>query len=216
MIRSIISLIAGLSASCSDAEEIATRYTLTALPFSEEWQIFWGGDTEELNHHHNVESQKHAIDAVISTDQEGYDTFKNEGKENSDYYCWKKPLKSVFDGTVMLVVNGIPDNIPGELNPQMVYGNTIMIEAVDGTVAVYAHLQLDSATVKVGDSVVTDQVIGLCGNSGNSSEPHLHFHLQSELGFEKGSGISMSFDKVRVNGQTKRDHSPIKGEKIKE
>ena len=52
---------------------------------------------------------------------------------------------------------------------------------------VYAHLQPGSLRVKLGDKVRRGQTLGLVGNSGNSTEPHLHFHItdaNSPLGSE--------------------------------
>ena len=67
-------------------------------------------------------------------------------------------------------------------------------------------------TVKKG------QVIGLCGNSGNSSQPHLHYHLQNTPIIQDASGIKCRFEKVAVTengkGQTKREYSPVKGDII--
>jgi murein DD-endopeptidase MepM/ murein hydrolase activator NlpD len=72
--------------------------------------------------------------------------------------------------------------------------------------------------VKVGDKVKRGQVIGLCGNSGNSSEPHLHYHLQNTPIIQDGTGIKCYYQKVIVleNGkkQSKTNYSPIKGETI--
>lgn len=213
MFKSLIASIFTTASICSTDE--SKSMNLQSLPIEDEWQVFWGGSTRKQNHHFDISSQKRAIDLVISTDQEGFETYKNAGKINEDYYCWKKSLLSVFDGKVMLVVDGIPDNIPGQLNEQMVYGNTIMIQSDSGVVAVYAHLALNSTKVKVGDKVKRGDLIGLCGNSGNSSEPHLHFHLQSKVGFEKGSGVIIMFSSLTVNGEVKKDYSPIKNDKIK-
>ena len=60
---------------------------------------------------------------------------------------------------------------------ETVGGNNVIMEIGDGLYAFYAHLQPGSLRVKVGDKVRRGQVLGLLGNSGNSSEPHLHFHI---------------------------------------
>jgi len=70
----------------------------------------------------------------------------------------------------------------------------------------------------VGDKVQRGQIIGLCGNSGNSSEPHLHYHLQNTPLYQDGIGIKVNFKNVIIikNGekQVKRRYSPIKGDVI--
>lgn len=65
------------------------------------------------------------------------------------------------------------------------------------------------------DLVKRGQLLGLCGNSGNSSEPHLHFHLQDLEDFNKSTGIKCYFDKLQVNGSLKINYSPVKGDKVK-
>jgi murein DD-endopeptidase MepM/ murein hydrolase activator NlpD len=76
-----------------------------------------------------------------------------------------------------------------------------MIRHADGEYGFYAHLLKDSLTVKVGDKVKLGQVIGVCGFSGNGTEPHLHFHLQDRPDFYQGMGLPIKFDQVTVDGQ---------------
>lgn len=80
-------------------------------------------------------------------------------------------------GRVLLVEARFADStrIPGQ-------ENYINVEHDDGTIAGYVHLTMGGAMVRVGDFVRQGEVIGLSGDSGNSSEPHLHFHVQSCLG----------------------------------
>lgn len=59
------------------------------------------------------------------------------------------------------------------------------------------------------------EVLGLCGNSGNSSEPHLHFHIQNMEAITKATGAKAYFDNIYVNGALKKDFSPIKEERVK-
>ena len=90
---------------------------------------------------------------------------------------------AVGDGVVVAVKDGIPQNIPGAtsravpITLETVGGNHVIIDLGKGQFAFYAHLQPGSPRVKVGDRVKAGQVIGLVGNSGNSTEPHLHFHI---------------------------------------
>ncbi|MNY29039.1 hypothetical protein D3C86_1630580 [compost metagenome] len=58
------------------------------------------------------------------------------------------------------------------------------------------------------------QLLGLCGNSGNSSEAHLHFHIQDQEDFTMATGIKCYFDKLKVNGADKTEYSPVKGDKV--
>ena len=69
--------------------------------------------------------------------------------------------------------------------------------------------------MKQGYKVKKGELLGLCGNSGNSSEPHLHFHIQNVEDINKAIGAKSYFEKIYVNGELKKDYSPIKNEKIK-
>lgn len=187
--------------------------TKLILPFNGEWTVFWGGDTKELNYHIESEAQKNAFDIVI-TDKNGK-TFKTDGKTNEDYYAFGKELIAPCDAEVVLVVDGIKDNIPGELNPIYVPGNTVILKTANNEYLFFAHFKQNSIDVKQGQKVKQGELLGLCGNSGNSSEAHLHFHIQNVENMNKATGAKSYFDEIIVNGELKKDYSPIKGEKIK-
>ena len=123
-------------------------------------------------------------------------------------------ILAVEAGRVALVVTGIPDASPGEMNPAMIYGNVVFIEHANGRCSVYAHLMNEPLRVVVGDRVKAGHVIGRCGNSGNSSEPHLHFHMQTTALFDRGDPVEVRFAQILVDGAVKSDHPPSKGEVV--
>lgn len=186
--------------------------TKLALPFKDEWTVIWGGDTKELNYHVKSEAQKNAFDLVI-TDEKGR-SFKTDGKTNEDYYAFGKELIAPCDGEVVLVVDGIKDNIPGVLNPTYVPGNTVIIKTKNNEYLFLAHFKQHSIVVKQGQKIKQGELLGLSGNSGNSSEAHLHFHIQNVEDMNFATGIKCFFDSILVNGQSKKDYSPIQNEKI--
>ena len=59
------------------------------------------------------------------------------------------------------------------------YGNYIIIQHADSSRAGYWHIQKDGALINVGDTVKTGQAIALCGKTGYSFMPHLHFLVWS-------------------------------------
>lgn len=188
--------------------------TAMHLPFKGEWTVFWGGDTKELNYHVNARFQKNAFDIVINNG-EGR-SFKTNGKTNEDYYAFGQPIIAPCDGEVVWAVDGVKDNIPGELNPIYVPGNAVLMKTSNKEYVFLAHFKQHSVKVKQGDQVKQGQLLGLCGNSGNSSEPHLHFHLQNTENLNKATGVKCYFNKLEVNGVVKTDYSPVKGDKINE
>ena len=184
-----------------------------SLPFKDEWTVFWGGDTREQNYHVDHVAQKNAFDIVIR-DSSGK-SYLNNGKTNEDYYAFGKEIIAPCDGEVVLVVDGIKDNVPGEMNPIYVPGNTVIIKAATNEYLLFAHFKHYSIVVKEGQKVSKGQLLGLCGNSGNSSEPHLHFHIQNVENMMSATGIKCYFDNILVNGLPKSDYSPVKGDKIR-
>lgn len=196
----------------SNLPKIERNSTKLILPFNDEWTITWGGDTKELNYHIESEAQKNAFDIVITDKNEK--SYKTDGKSNEDYYAFGKELISPCDGEIVLVVDGVKDNIPGISNPIYIPGNTVIIRTENNEYLFFAHFKQHSIAVKEGQKIKQGQLLGLCGNSGNSSEPHIHFHIQNVEDMNSATGVKCYFEKIQVNGQTKTDYSPIKKEKI--
>jgi hypothetical protein len=196
-----------------DLLKLERNKTLLSLPFKGEWTVVWGGDTKEMNYHVESKAQKNAFDILI-TDTKG-NSFKTNGNTNEDYYAFGKELFAPCAGEIVLVVDGIKDNIVNEMNSFNVGGNTIILKTTNGEFLVFCHLKHKSIKVIEGQKVSQRQLIGLCGNSGHSSEPHLHFHIQNTEDMNYATGVKCYFDKLIVNGQIKLDYSPIKDDKIK-
>jgi murein DD-endopeptidase MepM/ murein hydrolase activator NlpD len=104
------------------------------------------------------------------------------------------------------------------MNPYSALGNAVLIQHGPQEVSVLAHLKNGSVRVAAGDKVKRGQIVGLCGNSGNSSEPHLHFHLQNTPIIQDATGIKVFFAQLlvgaREKSEPKRDYSPVKGDTI--
>jgi murein DD-endopeptidase MepM/ murein hydrolase activator NlpD len=190
--------------------------TQLSLPFKERWLVFWGGDTGELNLHHDVPNQRYAFDWV-GVGEDGK-TQRGKSTDNEDYYAFGREALAPADGTVIEVIDGVHDNTPGSMNPYSAVGNCVVIQHRADEVSVLAHLKCGSIAVKAGDNVKRGQVLGQCGNSGNSSEPHLHYHLQHSPVLQDGLGIKCVFQKVVLtrDGKTeaRTNYSPVKGDVI--
>ena len=95
------------------------------------------------------------------------------------------------DGVVIEVQDDIAENTPGSSLPNVhPGGNHVSIQTAPEEFLTLAHMQPGSITVAKGDTVTTGQLLGLAGNSGNSSEPHLHIHLQNEPDFFSSTAIA--------------------------
>jgi murein DD-endopeptidase MepM/ murein hydrolase activator NlpD len=137
-------------------------------------------------------------------------SFTGDAKDNKSYRAYGSDALAVADGTVTEVKDGIPENVPGinsravPITLETVGGNHVILDIGHGRYAFYAHLQPGSLKVKLGDHVKRGQVLGLVGNSGNSTEPHLHFHLSdanSPLGSE-GIPYTLESFTTRLKGET--------------
>ena len=212
-------LIAGLrfipQANSSDSAP-AKPQTELSLPFKGSWLVFWGGDTRELNQHHDVPAQRFAFD-FSGVDENGRRN-RGDGAKKNDYFCFGREIYAPADGVVLEAIDGVRDNQPGVMNPYCLVGNCVVIQHRMNEVSVLAHFQRGSVAVKAGDQVKRGQLLGRCGNSGNSSEPHLHYHLQDSPIFQDALGIKVAFQQLvaRTNGKSemKAGYSPVKGDII--
>ncbi len=172
-------------------------------PLSGEWYIVWGGTNVLVNYHYEHESQRYAYDIVQSKD--GY-SYKGDPLKNESYYAFGQPVLAPADGTVVSIVNDIPDNEPvGVMNEKIPAGNEIVIDH-GGEYSVLAHLKKGSVKVKVGDKVSSGEEIGLLGNSGNSSEAHLHYQVSDGAELFKSRSININW---------KEGITPVQGEIVK-
>ena len=141
-------------------------------------------------------------------------SYKTDGLANEDYYAFGQSIISPCDGEIIQVVDGIKDNKPGDMNAMYVPGNTVILKTAKNEFLFFAHLKQQTIKVKQGDRVRRGKVLGLCGNTGNSSEPHLHFHIMNTEDINVATGVKCYFENILVNGNKKTDYSPVKGDKI--
>lgn len=150
-------------------------------------------------------AQRFAIDYVKL--DSSYKTHSGDAARNENYYAENQEALAVADGIVAVTKDSIPENVPGinsravPITLETVGGNHVIVDIGGGHYAFYAHLRPGSLRVKRGDKVKRGQVLGLVGNSGNSTEPHLHFHISdspSPLGSE---GVPYRHDRFELLGE---------------
>src|SRR5438067_13300950 len=111
------------------------------------------------------------------------------------------------DGKVVGMLNDLDDQKPGKLpDPDTITidtvdGNHVVLDIGGGYFAFYAHLQKNSVTVRVGDQVKKGAVLGKLGNSGNTSGPHLHFHIMTGPSVLGSDGVPYVIDSFTLAGQ---------------
>jgi hypothetical protein len=148
-------------------------HTPVKLPFWGEWTVTQAHNGEYTH----KEEYRHAWDFVI-TDREGKQ-FRNQGNVLTDYYCYDKAIVAPADGIVTDILDGIPDNPVGKENLVNNWGNTVVIKHSEALYSKISHLKEHSIKVEKGNHVKAGDILGICGNSGRSPYPHLHFQLQS-------------------------------------
>lgn len=148
-------------------------YLKLSLPFMGSWTVSQGYDGG-ITH---KDGWGQALDFVI-TDEDRH-TFKYAGEKPEDYYCYNKPVLACAEGLVETVISHVEDNPVGEMNTRENWGNTIIVKHSEGVYSKVSHLKQHSVRVKPGDLVKRGDIMGLCGNSGRSPEPHLHFQVQA-------------------------------------
>tara|TARA_R110000787_G_scaffold200643_13_gene311655 strand:+ start:994 stop:1965 length:972 start_codon:yes stop_codon:yes gene_type:complete len=195
----------------SKGPKLDRNITKMQLPFNEEWTVVWGGAKVEQNYHVAYKNQKYAYDLLMM--KEGK-SFKAGGKSNDDYYVFGKQVIAPCDATVVQVITEVKDNVPGEMNPKQLTGNTVVLKTEKSEFIMLAHFKEKSIAVKEGQKVKAGDLLGQCGNSGNSSEPHLHLSLQNVKNMMEALGGKLFFKKIKVNGEIKEDYLPVKNDKI--
>jgi murein DD-endopeptidase MepM/ murein hydrolase activator NlpD len=190
---------------------VKRNQTKMILPFNEEWTVGWGGITVKENYHVAYNNQKYAYDLYIK--KEGK-TYKSDSKKNENYFVFGKQIIAPCNAIVVKVIKGVKDNIPGVLNPKQVTGNTVVLKTNKGEFILFAHFKENSIRVMENQIVKQGNLLGLCGNSGNSSEPHLHLSLQNVADMNIATGGKLFFENIKVNGNLKEDYIPVKNDKI--
>lgn len=181
------------------------------LPFEGAWYVFWGGHDIEQNYHAASPGQRFAYDLVKRVDGS---THRDDGSALEDYYCWNEKILAPAAGTVLEAVDGLPDQAIGTRNAKAVAGNHVMLDLGGGEYAMLAHLRNGSVTVEAEQQVAAGDELGRCGNSGNTSEPHLHFHLQDAPRFGEGNGLPVFFEHYTADGKTVERGEPVRGQTI--
>jgi len=170
------------------------------MPFLGEWYVFWGGTNRFQNYHYAYANQRYAYDFVKVQNNS---TYSDLPTRNGNYYAFGETIVAPCHGTVVTIEDGIVDNTPGEMNENQPAGNYIVIAHAHNEFSFIAHFECNSILVNVGDTVVTGQPIGRCGNSGNSSEPHIHFHVMDSADLHESTSLNIRFsEKAPVQGDT--------------
>jgi hypothetical protein len=154
-----------------------------------------------------INAQRFAIDWMRMND-DGYMVVGDPSK-NENWVNYGADDIAVADGTVIETLDEFDDNKPGDLPKTVtvknIGGNHIVLDLGNGLYGFYAHLKRGSLKVRVGDKVRKGDKLALLGNTGNSSAPHLHFHIMDSPSVLGSNGIPYVIESFEYDGQVPLD-----------
>ncbi|MGY1847319.1 M23 family metallopeptidase [Blastococcus sp. SYSU DS1021] len=194
--------------------------TVVEPPVAGRWRAVNSPASGVPSHGTNGLGQTWAIDLAAEPGDGARPAFGSGGqwRRPTDYPAFGRPVRSPVDGLVvrvhdrrrdhrarsgwvslifLLVVEGFVRQVAGT---RWMLGNHVVVRRDDGTHAVLAHLRRGSVRVAVGDRVAAGQQVAECGNSGNSSEPHLHVQLTDSARVAASCGRPMAFRAAAPDG----------------
>lgn len=153
-------------------------------PFKAQAVAGQGGNSVLYNHHYPAISQRYAVDFILPNSTLDADGMPSQ--KLTDYTCFGAPLYAPINGEVVMIENALPDVAIGDSDSANPVGNFVTIKYSNDVYVLLAHMKQNSITVKVGDKVKQGEtLLGECGNSGNTSEPHLHIQAQDHADFRQ-------------------------------
>lgn len=152
-----------------------------AMPFTGEWWVFSGGRGVFVNSHWTTSQQRNALDVIQVVNGSSH---RGDSKRLTSYHAFGKPLLAPAAGRISVVLDTRPDLAIGDTDRRHPEGNFLVMDIGGGRYVMMGHLKQGSARVDVGDRVRLGQPLAQVGNSGNTSEPHLHIQVQNVSTFE--------------------------------
>ncbi len=171
------------------------------LPFAGKWTV-WQGFDGEWTHKGNW---RFACDFVIAGDDGK--THGGDGAKLEDFHCYKKPVLSPVRGRIAQIIDDLPDSEIGKIDETNKWGNVVIIEDPRGFFVELSHFAEKSIRVKKGEWVERGAVLGLCGNSGNSPQPHIHVQVQATDSIGAAS-LPFSFVSYSDDGEYRANDVP--------
>jgi hypothetical protein len=169
------------------------------LPLDGPVTVAHGGSHTLVNYHAAYPDQRWAYDLLVTREGKSH---RGDGKSLDDYFCYGLPVLAPADGKVRAVINDEEDMPIGQVTGfKSAGGNQVVIEVAANEFLFICHMQLQSIAVKVGDEVTAGQELGRVGNSGHTTEPHVHIHLQDTAEDGWGEGIPLYFHNYLADGK---------------
>lgn len=181
------------------------------LPFKGIWMVSNGGRTSETNNHVRPPEAGPQNQLFAYDFRKGH---KGNGDKLIDYEVFGQVVIAPGGGKIIQIINGAKDVEIGERDRNVGVGNAIIIDHKNDEFSLLCHFKFDSIKVRVGDEVKQGEIIGSCGNTGNTTQPHIHFNLQDRPIMHLARALPAQFAKIIVNGKEKVNYEPIREEYV--
>jgi len=158
------------------------------LPVRGTWLAGHAGATAITNGHL---TNRYAID-ILKLGPDGR-FFKGDEDTVTDFYSYNEPIYAPADGKVVQVVDSLESDIMGNMDKDNPGGNYIIFDIGNKKYVYFAHLKQGSVTVEEGQFVKAGSLMGRIGNSGYSTHPHLHMHVQNKATAEREGRVTYPF-----------------------
>lgn len=137
-----------------------------------------GGNFILLNHHRKSRCQRYALD-IVKLNFLGNRAAGIYPERLTAYRIFDEVVYAPCSGSITAAVNDLPDLPPGRMDRSYIAGNHVMIRFAESDAFLcLAHLRQGSVLVRTGEAVEAGQPLARVGNSGHTSEPHLHVHAK--------------------------------------
>ncbi len=186
--------------------------TKLILPFRGTWMVSNGGRTLETNNHMKFADGDGPKNQLFAYDFRRGHT--GNGEKLEEYDVFGEGVLAPGDGVVIQIIDGAMDVLPGERDRGVGVGNMVIIDHQNGEFSVLCHFKYQSIRVDVGDHVKQGDLLGFCGNTGNTSEPHIHFHLQDGPRMHTAGALPAQFAKIIVDGEMKTKFEPVRKQMV--
>ncbi|MFH9735506.1 M23 family metallopeptidase [Streptomyces sp. NPDC017260] len=227
----LIAVVNRWGGGAPDAPGAAREPVAVGPPVTGRWSALNGPADRTPSHGTHAYGQTFAIDLVAEPEPGARPAFRALwpiARPSRDFPAFGAPLLAVADGTVVRVDDTQRDHLSRDSLPALLYlmlaegslremggvrrivGNHVVLDLGDGTYAMYAHVRRGSFAVREGDRVHAGQLLARCGNSGNSSEPHVHFQLMDGPDPDTARGVPFTWHGIGVprNGEVFEAPSP--------
>ncbi|MER6995192.1 M23 family metallopeptidase [Streptomyces sp. NPDC000410] len=229
-----IDIALGRSAARAAATGAAPEPVETDCPVTGRWSALNSPADKVPSHGTHLYGQTYAIDITAESDPDseesprpGFAWIWPVARRSQDFPAFGAPLLAVADATVVRATDRQRDHLSRNSLPALIYmllvegfvrllggahrvvGNHLVLDLGDCTYAMYAHLRRGSLVVREGDRVRAGQLLAECGNSGNSSEPHVHFQLMDGPDLSVARGIPFTWRGIGVPGNGETFYSAV-------